>query len=115
MKINVTTGVGIMLLATLATGFATRSLYSGIYNVNTGVPTLVAITKAGYMLSLSDNTTFREELTPAKSRVGDTGKVLGSTASGVTMTAQIASDFTVTGTVKSGGFTQRITGKRILK
>lgn len=115
MKLLIKKVIGLVFFTTAVTGFASIATYSGVYNLNTGVPTLVAITKGGFLLSLSNNTTFREELTPAKSTVNSTGKVVGSTQSGVSVTAQIASDFTVTGTAKLGGSTQRITGRRILK
>lgn len=102
------------MFATVATGFGSIATYSGVYNLNTGVPTLASVTKGGHILTLSNGTTFREEATPAKSTVNATGKIVASTASGVTVVGQIALNFTVTGTVKSGGSTVRLTGRRFL-
>lgn len=105
---------GIVLFATIATGFSSIATYSGVYNLNTGHPVLASITKGGHILTFAEGSTFSEEATPAKSTVNATGKMVASTVSGVTVVGQIASDFTVTGTVKSGGTTRRMTGKRFL-
>ena len=107
--------VGVVLLATVASGFATIATYSGVYNVHALNTTLVTITKGGFMTSMSNNSTFAEELTPAKSKVDINGKFIGSTASGISAVGQIDLAFNVTGTAKSGGSTRLITGKRFLK
>ena len=112
MKANKLKIVGFFAIASLASAFGS-SKYSGIYILNAGGKVLLAITGGGHALSLTDKTTIANELTPAKSTVDSSGKLIGSSANGLSVVAQIASNFTVTGTAK-GDETVRITGSRKL-
>lgn len=107
--------MGIILIATIATSVAGVATYSGIYDLKIPARVLMAITTGGHVLSLSDDTSIASEANPAKSTVNATGKIVGSSSDGLSVVAQIASDFTVKGTAKIGGKTIRITGKRTFK
>ncbi len=114
MKINLMKVVGLLVIGTVVTAVAGKSKYSGIYELSTGDRVILAITKGGHLLSLSNDTSIADELDPSKSTVSATGKVVGSTQKGLTVAAQISSDFKVTGTGKQGKRTFRITGSRTL-
>ena len=107
--------IGLVVIASSVTGIGAVATYSGIYNLKAGFPVVVAITKGGHVLSLSNDTSINGELNPSKSTVNATGKIVGSTNEGTSVAAQIKSDFSVSGTAKNGGQTSRITGNRILK
>lgn len=116
MKIQSVKAMGMVLVATLATGFASVATYSGVYNIDAGFKVLLSVTKGGHILTQIDDTLISESLNPAKSTVNSNGKIVGSGLNGLSITGQIDPNFAVTGTVKgSDGSTIRISGKRFLK
>ena len=107
--------IGLIVIASAATGIAEVAKYSGIYNLDGGFPIVMAITKGGHLLTMSDDSNIKDQLNPEKSTVNETGKVVASTKTGVSLVAQIKSDFSFSGTAKDGGKTIRIVGERVLK
>lgn len=98
--------ISLVLIASAATGIGAVATYSGIYNVQSGT-VLLAITKGGHLLSLENNIAINESLNPAKSTVNAIGKIMGSANDGSVVVGQIASDFSVSGTIKYSGQTHR--------
>jgi hypothetical protein len=95
-----------------------QSKYSGIYSgkMSSGGRFVAAMTTGGRVLGLTDYTEgLSEALNPAKSIIDSSGKLKGVTPAGAVITASVASDFKITGTLKEGGYTVRLTGSRIYK
>ena len=100
------------LLAITASAVIGQSLYSGIYTGTVPVKFSVALTKGGRGLGGGNKDTWKDELDPAKSTITASGKFKGVTPNGSVITATVSgSDFK--GTVKDGGGTRRIVGKRV--
>lgn len=105
------------LVVTLTAALA-QSKYSGIYGgkISGGGKFLVAITAGGRALGLDSSAEgLKDTLDPAKSTISAAGKLKGVTPAKATVTASVSSAFKMTGTVKSGGTTVRITGSRTFK
>lgn len=119
MKTTTAQIVAVCLTATLSVTIA-QSKFSGIYPGTASPQTekvLLAITKGGHVLGLSNSSTgLKEALDPAKSTVNAAGKLKSVTGDGDTsITGTISSDFKFKGTGKdSDGETFRITAKRTL-
>lgn len=112
--------VAACLAATLSATVA-QSKFSGIYAASSSQASdkiLIAITKGGHVLGLSNSTRgLKQALDPAKSTINADGKFKGITADGNTIiTGTVSSDFKFRGTGKNadGGETFRITGSRTL-
>ena len=107
------------VLTAMAGASLAQSKYSGIYagKVGGSVNFLAAVTAGGRLLAL-DNTSeegLRDATNPAKSTVSSTGRVKGSTPNGTSVVATISSKYVITGTVKDGSRTVRLSGKRTFK
>lgn len=103
------------LLAISVSAAIGQAKFSGIYNGSAvgGVKLKVALTKGGRALGLNaDSEGFGDVLDPAKSTINAAGKLKGATPKGVSIDATI-SGTKLTGTLKEGKNTVRITAKRV--
>lgn len=104
-----------MAFAALVTASIAQSKFSGIYSgsVSSGGNFIAAATKGGRVLGLDTKTQgIREALDPAKSTINAAGKLKAASTSGTQVTATVYPDFTIKGTIKVGGKTMRISGRR---
>jgi hypothetical protein len=95
-----------------------QSKYSGIYSgwMSVGGKVVFAMTTGGRVLGLSEYSLgLSDALNPANSIIDSSGKLKGVTPTGAVVTARVASDFKITGTIKEGGLTARFKGSRIYK
>lgn len=114
MKTSILNVVAIAFAALIAASVA-QSKFSGIYSgsVSSGGSFVAAATKGGRVLGLDNRSNgLREALDPAKSTINAAGKLKAASNSGTVVTATVYPDFTIKGTIKSGGKTVRITGRR---
>lgn len=93
-----------------------QSQYSGIY---TGSDShngkfKLALTKGGRCLGLSSfSEGFADAIDPAISTIDAKGKLKGATPAKAIINATVSADGKITGTIKEGKITVRITGKRV--
>lgn len=107
-----------MSFAALISAAIAQSNFSGIYqgSVKSGPKFTLALTKGGRALGLYSNSKgLKDALDPAKSTINSSGRLKGATPSGSIVTANVSTDFKISGTVKSDDGTFRITGKRTFK
>lgn len=107
-----------MTFAALVSASIAQSKFSGIYSgsVSSGVKFLAALTHGGRVLALDTSTAgIREALDPARSTINAEGRLKGASSSGTIVTATVAPDFTIKGTVKTAAGTARISGRRTFK
>jgi hypothetical protein len=107
-----------MSFAALITASIAQSKFSGIYSgsVSSGESFVAAATKGGRVLGLdSKNNGLKEALDPAKSTINAAGKLKAASISGTQVTATVYPDFKIKGTIKVGGKTMRISGRRTFK
>lgn len=104
-----------MSLAVMISASIAQSRFSGIYsgNISTGAKFLAALTKGGRVLAMDTGTKgIREALDPGKSTINSDGKLKGASTSGTIVNGTVFSDYSFKGTVKVGGNTARMTGRR---
>lgn len=104
-----------MSFAALISASIAQSKFSGIYSgsISTGVKFLAAITKGGRVLAMDSGTKgIREAIDPARSTISSAGKLKGTSTSGTIVAGTVYPDFSFKGTVKTGGNTARISGRR---
>lgn len=104
------------VLAVSVTAVVGQAKYSGIYSGTAqGFKFLLALTQGGRGLGLdSESEGLGDALNPAKTTVSAKGKIKGSTPKGVSFNAAVSGE-KITGTLKSGSTTLRVSGKRIYK
>lgn len=104
-----------MSFAALTAATIAQSKFSGIYagNISNGAKFLASITKGGRVLAMDSSTKgIREALDPARSTINASGTLKGASTSGTSVNGTVSPSYTFKGTVKVGGMTARISGKR---
>jgi hypothetical protein len=95
-----------------------QTKYSGIYNLTArymgeSVSGLIAITSGGRMF---DGDEDEDSMDPYKSIVSSNGKFTATDyGRSISFVGSIDSKFNLNGTIKYGGVTARVSGKRVLK
>jgi len=104
---------GTLLVVSISAVIA-QSQFSGIYIGSfTNLKFTVALTKGGRAIGASTAAEdWGDVLNPAKSTINAGGLLKGSTPNGASVNATV-SGTKITGTVKEGGQTARLTGKRV--
>ena len=115
MKVTATLCIA-SLLASLSLTVA-QSKYSGIYSGRVGNEKFLAAVTSGARVLGLDNTSegLKDVTNPRKSTVSSKGVLKAVIPNGTSIAAKLDSSYNLKGTVKSGGQSVRISGKRILK